>query len=229
MNHRLTVFVSLERGLDYNSAGDTHTAAIDMRANTTPSLHPDGLPQMHPSFGRNDPTEARPWRKGSRSSAWCLLLLACPFPAYLGKAFSESYCSKRAELSCPTLPLGTKRFWMKWEKRIKKCFPTHSWIQGQSAYTKFSFHYDIFRMRQQFQNWKTVQKLYLIFIKMRMFRFGGQFHDIVLTGSWRVFSVVSWGIFLSHSQSPISHLGTNWLISIKFSMHVEESKMSMLL
>lgn len=91
--------------------------------------------------------------------------------------------------SVPHLPSRTKRFWTKWEKRIKKCFPTPSslWIQGQSAHPKFSFHLDIFRMRQKFQNQKTVQKLYLIFIKIRIFRIGGQFHDILLTGSWSFF------------------------------------------
>lgn len=170
---------------------------------------------MHPSFCRNYPKEAGPWQKESHSSAWCLWLLTCPFPAFSREAFNESCCSKQAELFCPTPPL--KRFWMKWEKRMKKCFPTPPslWTQGQSAHPKFAFHLGIFRVRQTSQNQKAVQTLYLIFIKICIFRLGDQFYDILLTGSWKFFSVVSWGskAFLLHSQSPISHLGMNWLIS----------------
>lgn len=89
----------------------------------------------------------------------------------------------------PPLPSRTERFWMKWEKRIKKCFPIPSslWTQGWSAHPKFYFHLDTFRIRQKFQNQKAVQKLCLFFIKIFIFRFGDQFLDIFLTGSWGFF------------------------------------------
>lgn len=116
---------------------------------------------------------------------------------------SQEKCSmwaaaaSRQNSSVPPLSSRTKRFWMKWEKRISKCFPTPSslWIQGQSAHLKFSFHLDIFRMRWKFKNQKMVQKIYLTFIRIYICKFGDQFLDIFLTCSWVCifFSVLSWG------------------------------------